>query len=181
MSYEPPRIITRDEAGLEAARPGIPARPLELVHGLVVHHEGVAVDYASTTPEQVWRAIQRWHLYGNGWSDIAYNLGVWPDGTVLLGRDAGVRGGHTVAPGPTDWNMTTTSVCFIGLGDDEDAVTDDAWRSILWCWQLNMWVTGGRGSAFLTHHETGSPTHCAGDAIQDRMDHLRIFLAGMAA
>lgn len=173
-----PRIVDRAEWGARPPRGIGVTRPLEVLQGLVVHHEGIAVDH-DAEPSELVRAVQRWHQDGNGWADIAYNTLIWHDGTVFLGRDAGVRGAHTVAPGAHDWNWTHLGVCLLGSGDDTGNVTDDAWRSILWCWQLGAYISGGRATGFLTHRETGSPTHCAGDALQARMDGLRAFLAGL--
>jgi N-acetylmuramoyl-L-alanine amidase len=178
-AYQPPAIYDRDAWGASQPKSrGVP-RPVDVLEGLVVHHQGATVQY-DADPADLVRDIQ-WYHFTQGYSDIGYNTLVWHDGSVFLGRDAGVRGAHTVAPGTRDWNWTDLGVCLLGNGDDPDFVTDEAWRSIIWCWQVGMWVSGGRASGFRTHRETGSPTHCAGNAVQHRMDMLRAFLGGGGA
>lgn len=177
--YVPPRIVTRADW---LARPPLwpmALRSLELLRGTVVHHQA-AEPALDSDPADIVEAIQAYD-FTHGYADIAYNALVWHDGTVLLGRDAAVRGGHTAfTTDGVDWNTTSLGVCVLGNGDDPAYVTDDAWRSVLWCWQLGLYVTGGLASGLWAHHETTSPTHCAGDAVQARLDGLRTWLAAGA-
>lgn len=178
--YSPPRILTRADWLARPPTGPITPRPPSMLTGTVVHHEAADPPLDADFAELV-ASIQRFHQQTRGWADIAYNLLVWHDGTVAYGRAAGVRGAHTVSPVGGDWNLFTLGVCVVGNGDDPAYVTDAAWDSVLWAWGLGMWGSGGRATGFLTHHETGSPTHCAGDALQDRMDGLRRFLAHATA
>lgn len=177
--YAPPRILERaDWLARPPLSPGF-GRPMSVLTGTVVHHQA-ARPSLDADPAELAAQIQAYD-FTHGYADIAYNALVWHDGTVVLGRDAGVRGAHTAfTTDGIDWNWRTLGVCILGDGDDPDYVTDDAWRSVLWCWQLGLYVTGGRASGLCAHHETTSPTHCAGDAVQARLDGLRSWLASGA-
>jgi hypothetical protein len=179
MAYQPPRILSRADCLLRPPTSRTPRDPSLLV-GLVVHHEAARPPLGSD-PAELWAGIQRFHQQSNGWADIAYNAGVWHDGTICLGRDTGVVGAHTVSPAPAPngfvWNVSTLGICLIGDGSDPAYCTDEAWSSILWYWALNAYVTNGRASGLWTHRETGSPTQCASYEVQRRMDSLRTWFA----
>ncbi len=53
--------------------------------------------------------IRRWHVSGNGWSDIGYHDLIDRDGTVLPGRPIGRAGAHTKGR-----NQNSIGVCLIG-------------------------------------------------------------------
>ncbi len=57
----------------------------EVLDTAVIHHEGDFQDYNV-------QAIQREHMYGNGWMDIGYHYVVAPDGTIYAGRSNTARG-----------------------------------------------------------------------------------------
>lgn len=174
--YRPPRFITRAEWLAHPPSQTLPVRDPKVLRGTVVHHQA-ARPRLDADPAEIVASIQRYHL-SQGYSDIAYNTLVWHDGTVILGRDAGVRGAHTAfTTDYVDWNWRTLGTCILGDGDDPLYVTDAAWRSTLWCWQLGLFGTDGLASGLWAHHETTSPTHCAGDAVQARLDGLRSWLA----
>lgn len=187
----PPRIITREEAGLAEPRSGITRRPPRVVRGVIVHHEAAEHDFEREDPLQVWRDVQAFHMGPRGWSDISYEAGVWQDGTVLLGRDAGVRGAHTAAEKPnpgwdTDWNTLYNAICWLGHGDTQN-MSDEAWASVVWYWQLNIWASANEGrveagvalaTEFLLHGEC-IPTACPGASPRERMNNHRMFLAGL--
>lgn len=56
--------------------------------------------------------IRRWHVNGNGWSDIGYHYVVDLDGTIELGRDVALVGAHA-----TGHNANSVGVCYIGGRD----------------------------------------------------------------
>lgn len=55
------------------------------------------------------RQIQSFHMDTRGWSDIAYNYLIAPDGTVWEGRGWGVVGAHTEGH-----NTKSIGICFMG-------------------------------------------------------------------
>lgn len=65
------------------------------------------LDGRSTTAKV--KEIRRWHVDGNGWSDIGYHYLIDRDGTVKKGRDIGRNGAHT-----RGHNRGTIGICLIG-------------------------------------------------------------------
>lgn len=60
--------------------------------------------------------IRRWHVDGNGWSDIGYHYVIRRDGAVELGRPVDKMGAHAKG-----YNGASLGVCMIGgLNDDGD-------------------------------------------------------------
>lgn len=55
------------------------------------------------------KEIRRWHVDGNGWSDVGYHFLIDRDGTVKKGRDIARNGAHTRGR-----NRGTIGVCLIG-------------------------------------------------------------------
>ncbi len=121
MVPQPP-VITRAEWG---ARPPSASSPTFPVKKLVVHHAADDVVDQSDVPRTL-RAIQAYHMDGRGFSDIAYNFLVAPDGRVYEGRKArdyaageiptdedtagkGVRGAHSQGT-----NTASMGVCLLG-------------------------------------------------------------------
>jgi hypothetical protein len=76
---------------------------------LVVHHSATA--NTSTNWGAVVASFFDYHVTTNGWSDIAYNYLIAPDGTLFYGRGGGdnVQGAHMCGR-----NANTMGVCMIG-------------------------------------------------------------------
>lgn len=53
--------------------------------------------------------IRRWHVSGNGWSDIGYHYVIGLDGTVNPGRHVERTGAHC-----TGHNAHSIGVCYVG-------------------------------------------------------------------
>lgn len=64
--------------------------------------------------------IRRWHVNGNGWSDIGYHYVVDLDGTIELGRDVALVGAHA-----TGHNANSLGVCYIGGRDAQTGCGKD--------------------------------------------------------
>ena len=80
---------------------------MRIINEIIVH--------CSDTPEgrnDKAEDIRRWHVNGNGWSDIGYHYVVDLDGTIELGRDVALVGAHA-----TGHNANSVGVCYIGGRD----------------------------------------------------------------
>jgi len=53
--------------------------------------------------------IRRWHVEGNGWSDIGYHYVIGLDGSVHKGRLNNTQGAHTKGH-----NKSSIGICYIG-------------------------------------------------------------------
>mgnify|MGYP003677575917 CR=1 FL=1 len=62
--------------------------PKRTINKIIVHHS--ASGSAVTTVEK----IRKWHVEGNGWSDIGYHFIVHLDGSVHAGRPVERSGAH---------------------------------------------------------------------------------------
>lgn len=63
--------------------------------------------------------VRRWHVDGNGWSDVGYHALITLDGQLQFGRDIGRMGA-----GVAGHNKTTVHVAYVG-GVDEDGKPAD--------------------------------------------------------
>jgi N-acetylmuramoyl-L-alanine amidase/FlgD Ig-like domain len=150
----------------------------------LVHHTAGANGYTAAQAPAVVRAIQLYHVKGNGWNDIGYNFLVDRFGTVYEGRyggiDKNVVGAHAEG-------FNTGSVGMAVLGEYSSlAVTANARTSLaqLLAWRLDLahvdpattqsFISGGNARfpaglpVFLRtvsgHRDTGF-TDCPGTAL----------------
>lgn len=103
------KIFTRAEWGARPPRSRYPTKARELW----LHHSvgsGYDRDGDGDAGDDYMRSMQRYHMDTKGWSDIAYNFVVDPDGLeVYTGRGAGY------APGAQKGHNTGThAICVIG-------------------------------------------------------------------
>lgn len=81
-----------------------------------------AILHCSATPEgKEFNAsdIRKWHVDGNGWSDIGYHFVILLDGTVEIGRPLERVGAHVRGE-----NNDSVGICYIGGVDDEGEPKD---------------------------------------------------------
>jgi hypothetical protein len=157
----------------------------------VVHHTAGANDYSVEEAPAVVRAIELYHVKGNGWNDIGYNFLVDRFGTVYEGRyggiDRNVIGAHALG-----FNTGSVGVALIGTygaAAPSRGALDSLTR--LLAWRLDLAhvdptaslsvVSGGseryragvtvRLRAISGHRDTGL-TACPGDALYRRLDGL---------
>ncbi len=99
------------------------------IKAIILHH--------SLTPRQnkpQWKAIRRYHMKHNGWSDVGYHHGMeiitGPDGNVVVieheGRKHERQGAHVKG-----MNEETLGVCVIGNYDNEK-VPKRLWEETLY-------------------------------------------------
>ena len=69
---------------------------------IVVHHSASVL---TTTAED----LERWHVAGNGWSDVGYHWIVEMDGSLHAGRPLDVVGAHVRGHNAQSWG-----ICLVG-------------------------------------------------------------------
>lgn len=91
---------------------------------------------SATKPSQKIGAaeIRRWHVDGNGWSDIGYHYVIKRDGTIEPGRPLDIPGAHVKGH-----NATTIGICYVGgidaQGNPEDNMTAE--QELSWLLLVN--------------------------------------------
>ena len=108
-----PAIITRAEWGAnEAIRRAAPVYA-DNVHLAIVHHTAGSNTYTAGQSAAIVRAIELYHVKGNGWNDIGYNFLVDKYGQIFEGRYGGmtraVIGAHAMG-----FNAGSVGVAVIG-------------------------------------------------------------------
>ncbi|HKY15592.1 MAG TPA: N-acetylmuramoyl-L-alanine amidase [Microthrixaceae bacterium] len=190
-AYAPPPfgVHSRGEWG---ARPAASVSLGSTVRLAVVHHSVTSNAYSSAdVPGQI-RAVQNFHMDGNGWSDIGYNFVVDKFGGIWEGRQGGIAepviGAHSAG-------FNTNSVGVMVLGDYTSATITPAAREAvaqIIGWKLFLHnndplgrvdiVSGGSTSIpagvtvnlprVVGHRDVGS-TACPGSIYQE-LDWLRV-------
>ena len=154
----------------------------------VVHHTAGSNTYSRAESASIVRAIQLYHVKGNGWNDIGYNALVDRFGTVFEGRygglDRNVVGAHALG-----FNTGSVGVAVLGTYTDTGAsqAAEDAVSGFL-AWRLDIahvdprstltYISGGsnrfpRGiPVFLravSGHRDTAFTACPGDRLYARL------------
>ncbi|HEX6491243.1 MAG TPA: N-acetylmuramoyl-L-alanine amidase [Gaiellaceae bacterium] len=114
FSANSPPIITRAQWGAnEQIRRDRTARYADEVHLAIVHHTAGSNSYSRSESASIVRAIEIYHVLGNGWDDIGYNFLVDKYGQVFEGRYGGIDrpvvGAHAMG-----FNHGSVGVALIG-------------------------------------------------------------------
>lgn len=135
------------------------SHPIGSTLGVTLHWEGPHMGkFPHSECAGKVRAIERFHEYGRGWGDIAYNALVCPHGYVFEGRGAGVR---SAANGSTEDNDAWYAVCY--LGGQGDAFTRAGRRGFV---AAVHWLrTAGNAGPRVNGHRDHKATACPGDRI----------------
>jgi hypothetical protein len=150
----------------------------------VVHHTAGSNDYTPAQSAAIVRAIQTYHVKGNGWNDLGYNFLVDKYGQVFEGRYGGVER-NVVGAHAEGFNTGSVGVALLGSYGDAQPTGQalDAIASLL-AWRLDVghvdplsrlsWVSGGNArfptgapvplAAVSGHRDTGQ-TACPGNAL----------------
>jgi hypothetical protein len=150
----------------------------------VVHHTAGSNSYTRAQSAAIVRAIQLYHVRGNGWNDIGYNFLVDKYGQVFEGRFGGAER-NVVGAHAEGFNSSSVGVALLGtyssVQPSAQAVTAIA---NLLAWRLDVghvdplarlsWISGGNArfpsgtpvplAAVAGHRDTGS-TSCPGNAL----------------
>ena len=149
----------------------------------VVHHTAGSNTYTAAQSAAIVRAIQVYHVKGNGWNDVGYNFLVDKYGQVFEGRYGGVER-NVIGAHAEGFNTGSVGVALLGTygSAQPTAKALDALAALL-AWRLDVahvdplsqlsWISGGNSrfpsgtpvslGAISAHRDTG-PTSCPGSA-----------------
>jgi N-acetylmuramoyl-L-alanine amidase len=150
----------------------------------VVHHTAGSNSYTAAQSAAIVRAIQTYHVKGNGWNDIGYNFLVDKYGRVFEGRFGGVER-NVVGAHAEGFNTGSVGVALLGTygSAKPTAKALDAIAALL-AWRLDVghvdplarlsWISGGNARfpsgtpvplAVVSGHRDTGPTTCPGNAL----------------
>ena len=157
----------------------------------VVHHTAGSNAYSRAQSPAIVKAIQAYHVVGNGWNDIGYNFLVDRYGQVFEGRAGGIER-NVVGAHAEGFNTGSFGVALIGTYGSvrPTPAAYDALVKLL-AWRLDVshvdplstfsWISGGnsrfpKGAPILLrsvsgHRDTGF-TDCPGGALYGNLDAL---------
>jgi hypothetical protein len=158
-----PAIIPRSGWGAnESIRRGAPYYA-DSVHFAIVHHTAGSNSYTRAQSASIVRAIELYHVKGNGWNDIGYNFLVDKYGQIFEGR----YGGMTRAViGAHSQGFNTGSVGVAVIGDYTSTGITPAARAALvslLSWRLDLDHVDPSSS--LVRISAGNPRYAAGRAV----------------
>ena len=150
----------------------------------IVHHTAGSNAYTRAQSAAIVRAIQLYHVRGNGWNDIGYNFLVDKYGQVFEGRFGGAER-NVVGAHAEGFNSGSVGVALLGTysSAQPSAQAITAIANLL-AWRLDVghvdplsrlsWISGGNArfpsgtpvplAAVAGHRDTG-PTSCPGNAL----------------
>jgi hypothetical protein len=157
-------VLCRDAWG---AAPATPSPEAHAIAGLMVHHTGVRLDDNRDAPERL-RLHQR-HHQGQGWSDVAYHVGVDLDGNVYELRDPAVPGETGTPYDPTGWLLVVAEGNY-DEQDPTDAQLDAIARVLAW----GAATFDVPPTEVSTHRHHVPTTRCPGQALFDEVAEGRL-------
>jgi hypothetical protein len=179
-----PPIIPRASWGADESIRRAPPAYADAIHFAVVHHTAGSNNYTAAQSAAIVRGIEIYHVEGNGWNDIGYNLLVDKYGQVFEGRYGGVDR-PVVGAHAEGFNTGSVGVAVIGdyTATQLPAAARKALEQVL-AWRLDLahidplstfqWASGGNARfpkgvpvllrAIGGHRDTGY-TDCPGNAL----------------
>jgi hypothetical protein len=157
----------------------------------VVHHTAGANGYTAAQSAAIVRAIQIYHVKGNGWNDIGYNFLVDKYGQVFEGRYGGVER-NVIGAHAEGFNTGSVGISLLGTYGDTKPTAKalDAIAALI-AWRLDVahvdplsrlsWISGGNARfpsgtpvplAAVTGHRDTGPTSCPGNALHAQLPAL---------
>jgi N-acetylmuramoyl-L-alanine amidase/FlgD Ig-like domain len=184
-----PPIVPRLSWGADESIRRAPPSYASKLRFAIVHHTAGTNTYSRDQAPAVVKAIQLYHVRGNGWNDIGYNFLVDRFGTIYEGRYGGVD--HNVV-GAHALGFNTGSVGIAVLGtytkSAPPAAAQDALEKLL-AWRLDLahvdpmsklTVVSGGSERYrvgvpvtlraVSGHRDSGLTECPGDALYARLD-----------
>jgi hypothetical protein len=186
-----PPIIPRFSWGANESIRRSPPHYAAAIHFAVVHHTAGTNNYTPAESAAIVRGIEIYHVQGNGWDDIGYNLLVDKYGQVFEGRYGGV---DRAVIGAHAEGFNTGSVGVAVLGDYTSAKLPAAAKTALeqvLAWRLDLahidplstfeWLSGGNPRfpsgipvflrAIAGHRDTGF-TDCPGNSLYAQLPQI---------
>lgn len=186
-----PPIVSRLAWGANESIRRAPPVYAPAVRFAIVHHTAGRNEYTRAEAPAIVRAIQLFHVQGNGWNDIGYNFLVDRFGTIYEGRfggiDRNVVGAHAMG-----FNTGSVGIALIGsYGDTAPSAAAREAIARLLAWRLDLAHVDPTGLLTLLssgseryprgvpvtlravsgHRDTGL-TECPGDELYARLDEL---------
>ncbi len=188
-SFGAPRIVTREQWGADERLVRRAARHAPPRYA-VLHHTAGSNSYTRAQAPGVVRGIQRWHITGNGWSDIGYNLLVDRYGTIYEGRAGGVTRG-VIGAHAAGHNRGSVGVAILGnfeIAHPPQVAVDAATDVLAWKFRLHnidpratsQVLVGDRWIPRLVGHRDVGRTACPGRHLAAHLPAMRDRIAGSA-
>jgi hypothetical protein len=158
-----PAIITRTGWGADESIRRAAPYYADTVHLAIVHHTAGSNSYTKAQSAAIVRAIEVYHVKGNGWNDIGYNFLVDKYGQIFEGRYGGmtlpVIGAHAQG-----FNTGSAGVAVIG-DYSSTSITPAARAALvsLLAWRLDLVHVDPLSS--LVRISAGNPRYRAGTAV----------------
>jgi hypothetical protein len=191
LTADAPPIIPRFSWGANESIRRAPPHYASAIHFAVVHHTAGSNNYTAAQSAAIVRGIEIYHVQGNGWDDIGYNLLVDKYGQVFEGRYGGV---DRPVVGAHAEGFNTGSVGVAVIGDYTFARVPAAARTALeqvLAWRLDLahidplatfqWLSGGNPRfphdvpvflrAIAGHRDTGY-TDCPGNSLYAQLPQI---------
>jgi hypothetical protein len=186
-----PQIIPRSAWGANELIKRRAPRYADRIGFAVVHHTAGANGYSRAQSAAIVRAIQVYHVRGNGWDDVGYNFLVDKYGQVFEGR-AGGADRNVVGAHAQGFNTGSTGVAILGSyqGARPSAAAEASLAKLI-AWRLDVahvdplstfnWLSTGNPRfpsgvpvflrAIVGHRDVGF-TDCPGSAVYARFGPL---------
>jgi hypothetical protein len=158
-----PPIITR--AGWHADESIRRAAPFyaDGIHLAIVHHTAGSNSYSKPQSASIVRAIELYHIQGNGWNDIGYNFLIDKYGQIFEGRYGGIT---RPVVGAHAQGFNTGSIGISVIGDYSSTSISPAARAALVsliAWRLDLAHVDPLSK--VVRVSSGNPGHPAGTAL----------------
>ncbi|HLE99011.1 MAG TPA: N-acetylmuramoyl-L-alanine amidase [Gaiellaceae bacterium] len=186
-----PTIVPRLSWGADESIRRYPPSYAPELRFAIVHHTAGRNDYTRAAAPAIVKAIQLYHVQGNGWNDIGYNFLVDRFGTIYEGRFGGVDR-NVVGAHAAGFNTGSVGVAVLGTygSTSISKAAEDALARLL-AWRLDLahvdptgslTAVSGGNERFVSgvpvslrvvsgHRDAGS-TECPGNALYAKLGAL---------
>jgi flagellar hook assembly protein FlgD len=158
-----PPIITRADWHADEAIRRAPPYYADGIHLAIVHHTAGSNSYTKAQSASIVRAIELYHVQGNGWNDIGYNFLVDKYGQVFEGRYGGIT---KAVVGAHAMGFNSGSVGIAVIGDyGSTAITPAARNALvsLIAWRLDLAHVDPLSK--VVRVSAGNPRYAAGTSV----------------
>jgi hypothetical protein len=158
-----PTIITRAQWGANEKIRRKDPKIADDVHLAIVHHTAGSNSYSRSQSAAIVRAIEVYHVLGNGWDDIGYNFLVDKYGQVFEGRWGGMEkavvGAHAMG-----FNYGSVGVALMGNYNGAGLTAPERASLVkLLAWRLDLAHVDPLSR--VTRVSTGNPKYSRGDSV----------------